>query len=63
MGQPVPVDVPLQRADPGAYGALLLPGGVMNPDTLRMLPEAVRFARAFFEAGKPVGRFATAPGR
>jgi protease I len=60
-GPPVPVDVPLQRADPGAYDALLLPGGVMNPDKLRMLPEAVRFVRAFFEAGKPVGAICHGP--
>ena len=36
------------------YDALMLPGGVANPDNLRMHPEAVAFARAFFDAGKPV---------
>jgi protease I len=40
-GQVFPVDVPLDRADPGNFDALLLPGGVMNPDSLRMLPKAV----------------------
>jgi protease I len=42
-------------ADAGEYDALVLPGGVANPDQLRTRPEAVEFARAFFEAGKPVG--------
>jgi protease I len=36
------------------YAALLLPGGVMNPDKLRMDPDAVAFVRAFFDQGKPV---------
>jgi protease I len=42
-------------ADAGEYDALVLPGGVANPDQLRAKPEAVEFARAFFETGKPVG--------
>lgn len=42
-------------ADAGEYDALVLPGGVANPDQLRTKPEAVEFARAFFAAGKPVG--------
>jgi protease I len=53
-GDEVAVDVPLSRARPQDFDALLLPGGVMNPDTLRMLPEAVAFVRALFDAGKPV---------
>lgn len=40
--------------DAGDYDGLVLPGGVANPDFLRMIPEAVDFARSFFEAGKPV---------
>ena len=48
------VDVKLKSADDDDYDALLLPGGVMNPDKLRTLPEAVFFVRSFFEAGKPV---------
>jgi protease I len=48
------VDVPLEGADPEGYDALLLPGGVMNPDKLRMQPQAVEFVKAFFDAGKPV---------
>jgi protease I len=42
-------------ADADEYDALVLPGGVANPDQLRTKPEAVEFARAFFAAGKPVG--------
>jgi protease I len=53
-GDTFPVDVPLSKADAARYDALVLPGGVANPDQLRMRPEAVAFARAFFDAGKPV---------
>jgi protease I len=49
-----PVDVPLDQADPESFDALLLPGGVANPDQLRTQPKAVEFVRAFFDAGKPV---------
>ena len=49
-----PVDVPLPRASADDFEALLLPGGVANPDQLRMIPEAVDFVRQFFDAGKPV---------
>jgi len=53
-GEDFPVDVPLGRANVQDFDALLLPGGVMNPDTLRMQPKAVEFVKAFFDAGKPV---------
>jgi protease I len=53
-GQSVPVDVALDQADPNQYDGLLLPGGVMNPDKLRMNPKAVQFVRAFADAGKPI---------
>jgi len=53
-GDEVPVDTELDDADPKDYDALLLPGGVMNPDKLRMNPRAVEFVRSFFDAGKPV---------
>jgi protease I len=49
-----PVDVKLDQADPEDFDALLLPGGVANPDQLRMNPDAVEFVREFFDAGKPV---------
>jgi protease I len=53
-GEPFPVDVVLDRAQPDDFDALLLPGGVMNPDALGMQPKAVAFVKAFFDAGKPV---------
>jgi protease I len=51
----------IDDADSGAYDALVLPGGVANPDILRTVPEAVQFARDFFEAGKPVGAICHGP--
>jgi protease I len=48
-------------ADVDDYDALVLPGGVANPDQLRTDPEAVAFARGFFEAGKPVAAICHAP--
>jgi protease I len=53
-GEQVPIDVHLSEADSDEFDALLLPGGVMNPDNLRMQPDAVAFVSDFFEAGKPV---------
>jgi protease I len=53
-GQAVPVDVRLGDARADEFDALVLPGGVMNPDKLRMEPKAVEFVQAFFAAGKPV---------
>jgi protease I len=53
-GDRFPVDIPLDRARPEDFDALLLPGGVMNPDALRMQENAVAFIKAFFDAGKPV---------
>ncbi|HVW70005.1 MAG TPA: type 1 glutamine amidotransferase domain-containing protein [Steroidobacteraceae bacterium] len=55
------VDVPLQSADPKDFDALLLPGGVANPDQLRANPQAVAFVRAFFEAGKPIAAICHGP--
>jgi protease I len=49
------VDVPLDEAQADDYDALLLPGGVANPDQLRTQPKAVQFVKQFVEAGKPVG--------
>jgi protease I len=48
-------------ADAGRYDALVLPGGVANPDVLRTVPAAVAFARTFFETGKPVAAICHAP--
>ena len=60
-GESVEVDQALADADPGDYDALVLPGGVQNPDTLRTIPEAVEFVKAFFEAGKPVAAICHGP--
>jgi protease I len=60
-GEEFPVDVPLDKAQPGDYDALLLPGGVINPDKLRMQPKAVEFVKAFFDAGKPVASICHGP--
>src|SRR5438093_10945945 len=46
-GRSVAVDVPLEAADATQFDALLLPGGVMNPDKLRMNPKAVEFVKHF----------------
>jgi protease I len=60
-GKEVNVDVPLESADPENYDALLLPGGVMNPDHLRRNEKALEFVRSFFDAGKPVGAICHGP--
>lgn len=49
------VDVPVGEADADDYDALLLPGGVANPDQLRTDPKAVQFVKRFIETSKPVG--------
>lgn len=48
-------------ADPGDYDALVLPGGLANPDALRMDPDAVAFVRSFFGQSKPVAAICHAP--
>lgn len=48
-------DTTVSEADPEEYDALVLPGGVANPDHLRTVPEAVDFVRHFVESGKPIG--------
>jgi protease I len=60
-GDEVSVDRTLDEADAADYDALVLPGGQMNPDKLRLEPKAVEFVRAFFEAGKPVGAICHGP--
>ncbi len=55
------VDMPLERARADDFDALVLPGGVMNPDHLRTNERAVQFARAFFDAGKPVASICHGP--
>lgn len=60
-GDKIEVDEPLDSASPDRFDALLLPGGVMNPDKLRMEPKAVKFVQAFFEADKPVAAICHGP--
>lgn len=60
-GDKARVDVPLEQANADDFDALMLPGGVANPDQLRMMPKAVEFIRKFFEAGKPVAAICHAP--
>lgn len=60
-GDEFAIDVPLSSADPTIYHALLLPGGVRNPDRLRRNPDAWRFIQAFFAAQKPVAAICHAP--
>ena len=60
-GDEFPVDIELESAKPADFDALLLPGGVINPDKLRMLPKAVEFVKAFFDEGKPVAAICHGP--
>jgi protease I len=60
-GDRIPVDIPLAQASPDNFDALLLPGGVANPDQLRMNPAAVKFVRAFADAGKPIAAICHGP--
>jgi protease I len=60
-GQKVAVDLEVDNARPQDYDALLLPGGVINPDKMRMEPKAVAFVKAFFDAGKPVAAICHGP--
>ena len=60
-GDEISVDQALDDADPEDYDALMLPGGVINADAIRMQPKAVKFVKAFFDADKPVGVICHAP--
>jgi len=60
-GRVVTVDRTLDEANPDDYDALVLPGGVMNPDKLRMRQDATAFVRAFFKDGKPVSAICHGP--
>lgn len=60
-GDKVNVDQPLAQADADAFDALVLPGGVMNPDKLRQIPEAIAFVRAFSGAGKTIAAICHGP--
>lgn len=60
-GDTFDVDSQIEDANPDHYDSLVLPGGVMNPDRLRMNEQAVSFVKSFFEQGKPVAAICHAP--
>jgi deglycase len=60
-GEEIVVDFALGEADPNDYDALVLPGGVMNPDELRQNETALAFVRSFFHTNKPVAAICHAP--
>lgn len=60
-GDEVAVDRHLDSASPDEYDALLLPGGVMNPDKLRVNPKAVQFVKAFVDTNKPIAAICHGP--
>jgi deglycase len=60
-GDSVAVDVTIERAHADDYDGLVLPGGVINPDKLRMDPEAVAFVRSFVSSGKPIAAICHGP--
>ena len=57
----LPVDVVLNNANPNDYDALMIPGGVINPDQMRVNKDCVNFAAQFLESGKPVGAICHGP--
>ena len=60
-GDELPVDMTLDQAKPDEFDALMLPGGVMNPDHLRMDERAVTFAKSMFNSGKPIAAICHGP--
>jgi protease I len=60
-GDSFTVDVSLKSADPDDYDGLVLPGGVANPDKLRINPDAVKFVKSFVDAGKPIAAICRGP--
>jgi protease I len=60
-GEKFKVDQPLDSVQPSNFDALLLPGGVANPDRLRMIPEAVKFVASFVEEQKPIAAICHGP--
>lgn len=55
------VDTTLDKAEEASFDGLVLPGGVLNPDQLRMNNDAIEFVRAFFKSGKPVAAICHGP--
>ena len=60
-GDQIPVDAELSAVNPEQFDALLLPGGVANPDKLRTIPEAVAFVKHFAEGEKPIAAICHGP--
>jgi protease I len=60
-GDRLAVDVTVDQADSSRYDALVLPGGVINPDTLRLDPRAVGFVRTFVQSGNPIAAICHGP--
>jgi protease I len=60
-GDKTPVDRELANANASDYDAIMLPGGVINPDALRLEPKAIAFVRAFVEADKPIAAICHGP--
>ena len=60
-GDTFPVDKAVSDASADDYDGLVLPGGVANPDFLRTDPDAVRFVRSFYDAGKPIAAICHGP--
>lgn len=60
-GSTIDVDLTLDEADAEEFDALVIPGGLYNPDTLRSTPAAVEFAKAFADAGKPIAAICHGP--
>lgn len=60
-GEKVSVDLTLKQASPRAFDALLIPGGVINPDELRQEPSAISFVNSFFDWERPVAAICHGP--
>ena len=60
-GDKFDVDLTLDDANPEDFDALMIPGGLMNPDELRSTPKATEFARHFFDSSKPVAAICHGP--
>lgn len=60
-GQPYNVDIELDKANPAQFDALILPGGVMNPDSLRTNEKAISFIRHFVDNNKPISAICHGP--
>jgi protease I len=60
-GDKLPVDTPLDEAKPEEFDGLVLPGGVINPDALRLMPQAIDFVRHFVRDNKPIAAICHGP--